>query len=407
MKYMVRSVLVILIYMGSYCVYAISNPLLHLDSTRLATSKKMITSRTASKESLAAYKKLLQQAEELLKGKMPTVMDKTILPPTKDKHDYLSISRYWWPNEDTADGLPWVRHDGETNPDTQTAAVDRKRLGFMGKSIWKLSLAYYFTDDEKYASRAINMLKIWFINPETLMNPHLEFAQSVPGNPNNRPFGILDGRSIVNNIPDAINLLSVSKHWNKDYQTKMIHWFTDYLKWLTESEIGIQGSLLKNNHGSWYKYQVASLAYYLGEIELTKNTVVLAQKSLDDMLNDEGGQIHELARTKSFFYSCLNLQALSSIAELGDKVGMDMWHYESDNKKSLSLALNYLIPVVEGEKWPIETLKPVDITGLVPIISKLAFKYKTRYYKKLLSNILEKNIHNSNLQEYWLVNSNF
>ena len=78
-------------------------------------------------------------------------------------------------------------------------------------------------------------------------------------------------------------------------------WFSRYLVWLTKSELGIQGSLQTNNHGSWYRFQVASLAFYLGDKELVKNRVIVAQKSLDNMLNDHGGQIHELARSRSFF----------------------------------------------------------------------------------------------------------
>ena len=149
------------------CVFntkATTNPFILLDSNSLAKSKELIKNGTASKQTLVAYKKLIQNADKLLKIKNPTVIDKTILPPTGNKHDYLSLSRYWWPNPKTADGLPWVRRDGNTNPETQTDAIDRKRLGFMGASVWKLSLAYYFTNNEKYAQKAVSMIETWFLN---------------------------------------------------------------------------------------------------------------------------------------------------------------------------------------------------------------------------------------------------
>ena len=387
---------------------AFSNTWIRIDSLELAKTKTKIANGTASKKTSIAYNVLIKDANQLLKSKNPSVIDKTILPPTGNKHDYLSISRYWWPDSEKKDGLPWIRYDGKTNPDTQTDAVDRKRLGFMGHGVWSLSLAYYFTDNEKYAEKAISMIETWFLNPETLMNPHLEYAQSVPGNPNKRPSGILDGRSIVRFVPDAINLLSISKHWNANYQTKMNKWFSNYLLWLTKSDVGIKGSLQKNNHGSWYKFQVASLALYLGDKQLVRDMVELAQQSLDDMLDNEGGQTHELARSRSFFYSCFNLQALTNIAELGDKVGMNMWQYQSENKKSLALAISYLTPVVDGEKWSHDTLKDIDLSSLIPIISKASKNENTQEYNSLLVKILkdsEQKKQNKILLEFWLLNS--
>lgn len=386
---------------------ASSKPFIGLDSINLAITKERILNATASKNTLIAYKKLISDANNLLLIQNPTVINKSIHPPSGNKQDYLSISRYWWPNGGTKNGMPWIRKDGITNPETQTDAVDRKRLGLMTKGVWKLSLAYYFTNNEKYANKAISMIEAWFVDPKTLMNPHLEFAQSVPGNPDKRPTGILDGRSLVMNIPDAINLLNTSKHWNITYQTKTTKWFSDYLNWLTTSDLGVKGAKQKNNHGSWYKYQVASLAYYLGDTVLVKKMLLLAEKSLDEMLDNNGGQIHELARSRSFFYSCFNLQALTNIAVIGDKIGVDFWGFESIDKKSLSLAINYLIPIVEGEKWTHNTLKPIDVSGLIPIISKMAIKYNSEKYKLLLSKIITQSNTTKNIEEFYLLNNIF
>ena len=384
-----------------------SNNWVQLDSVQLAKTKAKIINNTASKKTLFAYNKLIKKANALLKIKNTSVTDKTILPPTGNKNDYLSISRYWWPDLEKKEGLPWIRKDGITNPNTQTNAVDRKRLGAMSQGVWILGLAYYFTENEAYAKKAISMMETWFLNPKTLMNPHLEFAQSVPGNSKKRRSGILDGRSIVKFVPDAIQLISTSKYWNSIYKTKMNTWLSSYLFWLTKSELGIKGSMQTNNHGSWYKYQVATLAYYLGDRELVKKMVRLAQNSLDDMLDAKGGQIHELARSRSFFYSCFNLQALVAIADLGNKVDMNMWQYQSDNKKSLALAIGYLTPVVDGEKWKHSTLKSINLNNLIPIISKAFKNFNTQEYKVLLSKIIDGNKQkkqDNNLLEFWLLN---
>ena len=187
-----------------------SAQLMFYDSAVLANTKADLRNSSASKCQKKAFEMLLNNANATLAIDDPTVMDKSIDPPTGNKHDYLSISRYWWPDPSSPDGLPWIRKDGITNPDTQTDAVDRRRLATLTSGVKYLSLAYYFTDDERYAEKAASMIKTWFLNEDTRMNPHLEFAQSVPGNPNGRRSGILDGRSIALIIPDALHLIKGS-----------------------------------------------------------------------------------------------------------------------------------------------------------------------------------------------------
>jgi len=80
--------LIVLICTVSSNVYA--NPFIRLDSLSLITSKKRILEGTASKETLIAYRQLLKNADKALSSKNPSVIDKTILPPTGDKHDYLT-----------------------------------------------------------------------------------------------------------------------------------------------------------------------------------------------------------------------------------------------------------------------------------------------------------------------------
>ncbi|MEQ9021172.1 MAG: alginate lyase family protein, partial [Pseudomonadales bacterium] len=265
------------------------------------------------------------RANELLEMENPTVMDKTIDPPSGDKHDYLSISRYWWPDPQKEDGLPWIRKDGVTNPETQTDAVDRNRLGLMTEGVKYLSLAYYFTEDEQYARKAISMLNTWFLAENTKMNPHLEYAQSVPGNPKGRRSGILDGRLIALVIPDAIVILRDSPYWTDSFENGMQEWLTEYLNWLTESDLGREGAQQVNNHGSWYRLHVASIARFVGRNSVAENMIYQVRESLEEQIDEKGRQIHELERTRSFFYSCFNLKPLLMLAKIGDQLGVDLW----------------------------------------------------------------------------------
>lgn len=367
-----------------------SAPKIVSDSIHLAKVKQMLIDGTAPERTLEGYQFLLSEANQLLHIDNPTVTAKSIAPPTGNKHDYLSISRYWWPDPESPDGLPWIRKDGETNPETQIDAVDRHRLGVMTNGIKKLSLAYYFSEDERYAQKAASILNTWFLDDNTRMNPHLEFAQSVPGNPNGRRSGILDGRKICLVVPDAIKMLSASKHWTADQHLKMTQWFKEYFTWLTESDLGISGSEQNNNHGSWYRFQVASLALFLKNKPYVKKMIELAQQSLDEQLNNRGAQIHEIERTRSFFYSCFNLDALTRIAMLGDTIEMDMWNYESANGKSFSLAVNYLKHAIEEGDWPHPTKNDINLSNLLPVLIRMADHSASDEITDLLSRTINK-----------------
>src|SRR5262245_17435085 len=57
---------------------------------------------------------LLADARKALATKPISVTQKSaLLPPTNDKHDYFSLSPYWWPDPSKPDGLPYIRRDGD------------------------------------------------------------------------------------------------------------------------------------------------------------------------------------------------------------------------------------------------------------------------------------------------------
>ncbi len=363
--------------------------LIQLDAKEIAKVKKKLDDGSATKETQKVYRSLLSTADRLLEIDNPTVINKTIDPPTNDKHDYLSISRYWWPDPSKEDGKPWIRKDGETNPDTQADAVDRKRLGKMCKAVRDLSRAYYFSGREEYAKKGISIMRTWFLDTETRMNPNLEFAQSVPGINKGRRSGILDGRMIPLYVLDAITLFSDSKYWTPQDKEGMDLWLNEYLVWLTQSDLGKKGAKQENNHGSWYIFQVMSLAWYTDQKPIIATMVKLIKENFDRQFDDEGRQLHELKRTRSFFYSCFNLDALTQAMAIADKAGIDMWQYTSEQGRSLKLAIDYLLPVTKGKKWEHPTKKGADVSYLVPILARVSSKTGDKEYKKTVKLVLQ------------------
>jgi len=333
----------------------LASEFVQIDPVSLNQLKTELSQHQAVPKISEKYQALIAHANTDLNMKNPTVMDKTLIPPSKNKHDYLSISRYWWPDPSKADGLPWIRKDGQTNPDTQTDAVDRPRISVMGNTVYELSLAYYLSGDEKYAEKAASMLTTWFLDPETKMNPNLNYAQSVPGYDKGRRAGILDGRFVQTMVLDSVKMLENSKAWTPSDNKKMDQWLNAHLDWLIQSKIGISGAAQKNNHGTWYRFQVSSLAYYLGNKNVTQQTVNETKNSMNTQFAVDGSQPEELARTRSFFYSCFNLNALSRVAIVADKLGDPIWEYQPSEGKGIKAGFDFVMPVIHGKEWKYKT----------------------------------------------------
>ena len=75
-----------------------------------------------------ALENLRKTADKALKNDAYSVTHKKITPPSGDAHDYLSYSRYWWPDPEKPDGLPYIRKDGVVNRELIVKG-DRERLG--------------------------------------------------------------------------------------------------------------------------------------------------------------------------------------------------------------------------------------------------------------------------------------
>ena len=265
------------------------------------------------------------------------------------------------------DGKASVHRDGEVNPDSRKG-TDSPALGHMASAVQTLALAWYLTGDQRYADRAALLLRTWFLDPATRMNPHLRYGQGVPGLHEGRSYGIIDTSGLIA-VYDAAGLLETAPAWTATDRKAMNDWCRTYLDWLRTSDLGRKEAAAANNHGSWYAAQAAALALYTGQDGLARE-ILSACKSqrIDRQIEPGGAQPLELARTKSFGYTLYNLQALCTLAHLGDRVGVDLWHYQSADGRSLRKALEYVLPYVDpNKKWPHPELhyKRDDLLGLL------------------------------------------
>lgn len=141
----------------------------------------------------------------------------------------MSLAPYFWPDASKPDGRPYVRRDGERNPESRDPkGNDGPRILMMGNSVETLSLAYFFTGDRKYAAHAAKMFRVWFLSPDTRMNPNFKYAQAVPGKADGRPEGILEARHIAVAI-DSLGLLADAAVLSDAERKEMVAWLREYV----------------------------------------------------------------------------------------------------------------------------------------------------------------------------------
>ena len=374
------STILSLFLIGTSLAVAQTNP-----KVFLLNGKALVKAKAAGPDSPIATS-AKSAADAAMKEGPFSVMDKQQTPPSGDKHDYMSQAPYFWPDPKSANGLPYIRRDGERNPEIRKIS-DHDELGKLSSTVRTLALAYYLTGNEAYARRAELLLQTWFLSPATRMNPNLNFGQGIPGINTGRSIGIIETVGLTN-VVDAIGLLAGSNAWTGDDQKGMEAWFTAYASWLENSDHGKKESAAKNNHGTYYDVQLADFELFVGHTEVARKVISEAeQKRIASQVMPDGSQPLELERTRSFSYSTMNLRGLMELAILGDQVGLDLWHYTTKDGRSIQRAFEYILPYATGEKkWPQQQITEFSPQEFVPA-ALLAAQHLDKSYVRAADKI--------------------
>jgi len=292
----------------------------------------------------------LRKADEALNAKAYSVTD--VISPLGIDHinDFYSNGDYWWPDPSKIDGLPYIRRDGYSNPDS--FMYHRQALRKTRTAIAHLARAYIITKKEKYAMKAIELLTVFFVNKKTAMAPHLMYAQAIPGLFSGRGIGIIDTLHLVD-IPFALSALSGSAALNENLMMALVDWFSSYLNWLLTHPYGIEEQNQGNNHSICYFVQIAAFAL------LTKNTVVLNycrnhfKSTLLKQMDRDGSFPKELARTKPYGYSLFALDNLVTLCQILSGPEDNLWQYEDAEGRSVSKGISFILPyLLDKKSWP-------------------------------------------------------
>ena len=266
------------------------------------------------------------------------------------KHDFFSQGDYWWPDS-TNPELPYIQRDGMTNPDNFVS--HRKVLIRFSVQVAALTAAYRISGEMKYALKALEHLRAWFVNEETKMNPSLLYAQAIIRKFTGRGTGIIDTIHLIE-VAQSIMILEKDDLIPANDLVAIKKWFADYLKWLTTHKYGIDEMNAKNNHGTCWVMQVAEFAKLVGD----EDKMDFCRKRFKEVLlpvqmATDGSFPLELKRTKPYNYSLFNLDAMSIICTILSNEKINLWKFNLPDGRNMKKGIEFMFPYIKDKsKWP-------------------------------------------------------
>jgi len=330
---------------------------------------------------MPAVQKLLREADRCVTAPAEAVVLKPAPPPGGDMHDYWSLAPYWWPDPNRLGGLPYVRRDGERNPDADGDKFDRQRMNRMSRDALTLALAWYLTGNDQYAGKGCALVWSWCCDRLTRTNPNLEFGQSRPGVAAGTSSGIIETRDLIR-VAEAGRILNPSPLWSDVETRKLTEWFKEYAHWLLTSDLGREAAAATNNQGTWYDAQLAVFALYAGDKSLARSIVNTVEiRRILPQIRPDGTMPEELKRTRSRHYTFFNLEAFFILAEAGERLGIDLWRAGGKGAGSIKAALDQAAPFIDPQKpWPNGETGRFDPFLFTPLFHRAALVYKDDRY---------------------------
>ena len=268
-------------------------------------------------------------------------------------NDFYSNADYFWPDPAKPGGLPYLQRDGKSYP----GIFNRHRMAMrdLRDAVAALGAAYKITGDERYAGKAAELLRVFFIDAKTRMNPNFDFAQVAPGHGGGRSYGIIDGLHFIE-IPVAIAAMQKSPAFTPELTAGLKRWFADMSHWMITSKNGKREAAAKNNHAVAFWLQIACFARLTGDEKLLaecrrqfKEVFVKKQMAAD------GSFPAELKRTKPYAYSIFQLDNMAAICQVLSTPDDDLWKFELPDGRGMHKAMAYLHPfLADKSKWPLK-----------------------------------------------------
>ncbi|KAF8179734.1 alginate lyase-domain-containing protein [Mycena galopus ATCC 62051] len=276
---------------------------------------------------------IIAWAEEMASYGPWSVTDKPVLPPSDNRHDYMSWAPYWWADcsnvhNTTALSLAeeskecnFVRRDGQVNPE-RFVIQDFQSFFNLSDAVLYNSIAAVLQNQSSsvYSQNVAKFINGWFLENSTAMNPNLNYAQMMrgPTGQNGSFTGILDLRGFAK-IASGILMLRSTKNsdWTPELDSQFVVWCKNYITWLDHAPTAKQAAAASNNHGTIFVNQYAALKLIVSDVPGAVNrTKGYFAGIFQNQINSTGDQPLEAVRATPYHYRNFNIAGMVTNARL-------------------------------------------------------------------------------------------
>lgn len=296
-------------------------------------------------------KSIQEHADAFLQLKPITVTDKSDCF-SGDKHNYESVSIYFWQDSLNPNG-PYIVKDGVVNPIYKK--YDGRKLELLTERLMFLSLQLFLTSEEKYYDCFIKQLRCWFLDDSTYMKPNFNYAQIMIGHNSNygAVHGIIDFYSSLR-ILESIRLVDYCHGIDADVMQGLKKWFRFFANWMETTNKKGKIIEMKSNISIAYYVILYNIYLFVGEILKAKGMQPVLNTLINSEIDEEGRQPAELKRSKAFFYSIYNLTHIFDYCILSKNCGLDV--YENISKRVEKAVLFLYQFVGHREEFPYQEM---------------------------------------------------
>lgn len=294
--------------------------------------------------------RILRLAEQALTWKPVTITDHVATNSAGGLHDFFSQTDYHWPDPTKPNGLPYIKRDGETNPDI--FIPHRMAVRQLKDAVAAFAAAYALDGDEKVVAKAVEWLKVFFLDEKTKMNPHLQYAQAVLGKSTGESYGVIDALHLAE-VAMAVRFLETSPAFPESVEKGLKKWFTDYTQWIITSPNGIKEMNSANNHSVSCFVQLACFAKFTGD----EKVLALSRQRFKEVLfpkqmTSDGSFPEELRRTKPYGYSIFQADNIATLCLLLSTPTDDLWMFTLPDGRTPKQAMEFIFPyLADKNKW--------------------------------------------------------
>lgn len=246
------------------------------------------------------------------------------------------------------------------------SALDKASLQQVASDVYCLGLAYYMSDNNRYAERAREYTRAWFLNPDTRITPQATSALN------------------YSDMTCLLEMLDGFRLANPSDDEAMLQWMNDYLLWLRSDEVIAKTATLDTYQALCYDMLYATAKSY-GEREWVHELRDYINTTTKGRLNKILGADGSLVLPKGYNRNEA-MKSLIMMAHVGELGGSNLWLYNTPEGGSIRKTIDwYYASVMNDRSWmkDKDAAQTIDVCTYTLLTAACPLTSKTIYEERL------------------------